>query len=223
MPGKAQMKADLTKGRANAGESALSGQRRLLKGRSGGPAMTIERSAAQAAVYGKLWRKAIRVISRDRRMAAIHEAGHIVVARSFGVSCQAWIVPVLDNEPWQKMWVGRSCFIGGKPTSRQLSMIAVAGAVAEACWQDRAISSVADEWDWYDPAVMSESDWRFAGCSVGQPSRALFTAIDEVGALLRSNGGPLWQELIQTARGLIDTSRAVEHVAPSEMFAEAAA
>jgi hypothetical protein len=156
-------------------------------------------------------------------MAAIHEAGHMVVASSFGVLCQAWIVPVQGSERRQKMWVGRCRFLGGKPFSQLQRMIAVAGAVAEACWQDRAIWGVAEEWDWYDPAVMSESDWRFAGCSVGQPSRALFTAIDEVGALLRSNGGPLWQELIQTARGLIDTSRAIEYVAPSEMFAEAAA
>jgi hypothetical protein len=50
--------------------------------------------AAAAAVNGKLLRKAIRVISRDRRMAAVHEAGHIVVASSFGVLRQAWIVPV---------------------------------------------------------------------------------------------------------------------------------
>lgn len=73
--------------------------------------MTVEQSAAQAAVSGKLWRKAIRVISRDRRKAAIHEAGHMVVASSFGVLCQAWIVPVLDSEPWQQMWVGRLLFL----------------------------------------------------------------------------------------------------------------
>lgn len=70
---------------------------------------------------------------------------------------------------------------------------------------------------------LSESEWRFAGCSVGEPSRTLFTAIDEVSALLRANGGPLRLELSQTARGLIDTSRAIEFVAPSEMFAEEAA
>jgi hypothetical protein len=67
-------------------------------------------SAAHAAVNGKLLRKAFRIIIRDRRMAAIHEAGHMVVANSFGVLCQAWIVPVLDGEPWQKIWVGRCCF-----------------------------------------------------------------------------------------------------------------
>jgi hypothetical protein len=132
--------------------------------------MTIERSAAQAAVSGKLSRKAIRVISRDRRMAAIHEAGHMVVASSFGVLCQAWIVPVLGSERWQKMWVGQCCFSGKKPTKQHQRMIAVAGAVAEACWQDRMIWDVADEWDWYDPDVMSESDWRFAGCLVGEPT-----------------------------------------------------
>ena len=75
-------------------------------------------------------------------------------------------------------------------------MIAVAGAIAEACWQDRMIWDVADEWDWYDPDVMSESDLRSAGCPVGEPSQALFTAIDKVGELLRPDDGRLWLELI---------------------------
>ncbi len=185
--------------------------------------MTIERSAAQAAVYGKLVRKAIRVISSDRRMAAIHEAGRMVVASSFGVLCQAWIVPVQGSERWQKMSAGRCCFSGNKPTKKQQRLIAVARAVAEACWQDRAICSVADEWDWCDPAVMSESDRRFAGCPVGKPNRALFAAIDKVGALLRPDGGPLWLELIQTARDLIVGSRDAEYLADGELFAEVAA
>jgi hypothetical protein len=132
-------------------------------------------------------------------------------------------VPVLDGEPWQKMWVGRCCFSGKKPTKQDQRMIAVAGAVAEACWQDRAIWGVAEEWDWYDPAVMSESDWRLAGCPIGKPGQAVFTAIDRVGALLRPDGGPLWHELIQTARHLIVGSRAIEYLADGEMFAEVAA
>jgi hypothetical protein len=135
----------------------------------------------------------------------------------------SWIVPVLDGAPWEKMWIGRCCFSGKKPTKQDQRMIAVAGAVVEACSLDRAIWSVADEWDWYDPAVMSESDWCFAGCPVGEPNQALFTAIDKVGALLRPDGGPLWLELIQTARDLIVESRAVEYLADGEMFAEVAA
>ena len=112
---------------------------------------------------------------------------------------------------------------GKKPTKEDRRMIAVAGAVAEACWQDRAIWSVTDEWDWCDPAVMSESGWRFAGCPVGEPNQALFAAIDKVGALLWSDGGPLWGELIRTARDLIVGSRDTEYLADGEMFAEVAA
>lgn len=66
---------------------------------------------------------------------------------------------------------------------------------------------------------MSESDWRFAGCPVGEPSHALFTAIDKVGELLRPDDGRLWLELIKTARDLIIRSRAMEYLADGEMFA----
>jgi hypothetical protein len=69
---------------------------------------------------------------------------------------------------------------------------------------------------------MSESDWHFAGCPVGKPNQALFTTIDKVGALLRPDGGPLWLELIQTARDLIVGSRDIEYLADGEMFAELA-
>jgi hypothetical protein len=165
--------------------------------------------------------KLIRVRARDRRMAAIHEAGHLVIARMFGFPGSAWIWP--NDQPEEKTWLGRTkrCPIisvnHGKvrvktPTKSQDRMIAVAGAVAEACWQDRAIWRVAVEWDWDDPVVMSDSDWHLSGCPIGRPSPALYTAIDKVEALLRSDCGALWPSLCQTARDLIIENRAIEYV-----------
>jgi ribosomal protein L7/L12 len=54
---------------------------------------------------------------------------------------------------------------------------------------------------------MSETDWATAGCPVGKPNRALFTAIDKVEALLQPYGGPLWPQLIKTAHMLIVVAR----------------
>ena len=68
------------------------------------------RAAAEAATTAKLLRKVMRIVAGDRRMAAIHEAGHMVVAEMFSIPAHAWITPVLDSEPWQKMWVGQCCF-----------------------------------------------------------------------------------------------------------------
>ena len=56
---------------------------------------------------------------------------------------------------------------------------------------------------------MSETDWYFAGCSIGDPDRSFIAAVNTVVGLLRPHGGELWPALIQTARSLIDRSRAI--------------
>jgi hypothetical protein len=85
---------------------------------------------------------------------------------------------------------------------KKRKLVAVAGSVAEFCWRGDEI----DLFYWYEPEVMSESDWEMADCSPGQPDRACFTAIEEVGELL-GRGRPLWGELIANARRLIVNSR----------------
>jgi hypothetical protein len=132
----------------------------------------------------------------------------MVVAQSLGVACQAWIFPNLPAEPFlEKTWLGQCTF--GKFTKPQQRMISVAGAVAEACWRDRDIWDVAAEIDWYEPEVMSETDWHFSGCPVGEPSTRLFAAIDKVALLLRPDSGPLWPSLLRTAHELIVESREI--------------
>jgi len=121
----------------------------------------------------------VRARVRDRRMAAIHEAGHVVIARSFGILCEAELTPTFTTDPRaQKTWVGQTRYPLGsngkrlklkpgeqqgdliEPTQQELRMVGVAGAVAEACWRDRKVyrDVATPEIDWYDPDVMSESD-----------------------------------------------------------------
>lgn len=157
--------------------------------------------------------KPIHLKSRDRRTAAIHEAGHIVIARKLGLPVySARIVPHDDGGRNEKFWTGwvRLGPYRTKPTKCQRRMVGVAGAIAELSWQ-RELDDIDDfDWcqDWWDdPAIMSESDWDLAGCAPGEPDKPFFTAINKVGALLRRNTGPLWPQLIRAARLLIVESR----------------
>ena len=74
-----------------------------------------------------------RIFARDRRRAAIHEAGHLVVARWAGAQIvSAWIVQNDNPAPGEKTYAGRVQIaqIGGIAPHRR-RMIGVAGAVAE--------------------------------------------------------------------------------------------
>ena len=169
---------------------------------------------------------ATRVVALDRRLAAIHEAGHVVIANSFGVQCQAWIMPEFDAEDlledqnllYQKTWtcVARFGRYGSFETltAQKRRMIAVAGAIAEGRWAEGHRTRADATRDWFNPAVMSESDWRLANCPLGKPSKALFAAINKVGRLLRPDGA-LWPELITTARDLMVQSR--QHVSSYDL------
>jgi len=49
-----------------------------------------------------------RTLARDRRPAAIHEAGHVVVARQLGIEISsAWIAPNDGGLPDERTWIGR--------------------------------------------------------------------------------------------------------------------
>jgi len=77
-------------------------------------------------------------------MAAIHEAGHVVMARHIGLTnVSAWLEEIqdfADDILYDKLWIGHTTYlqsgINGKTIStKKLAMFAVAGAVAECCWQ----------------------------------------------------------------------------------------
>ena len=79
-----------------------------------------------------------RIEARDRRLAAIHEAGHAVVARHMRVTAfnpEIWRNP--DAGKNEKTWLGNIRIERSPRTSRaHMAMIAVAGAIAEHGWED---------------------------------------------------------------------------------------
>jgi hypothetical protein len=101
-----------------------------------------------------------RIEARDRRLAAVHEAGHKVVAHHLGVptrGARIWRrgAPSLSGRSW-----GGQIGIAGALAAK-LRQVAVAGAIAEAAWTGD------DEPDSYDPAMMSATDWGGRGSSPG--------------------------------------------------------
>lgn len=140
-----------------------------------------------------------RIFARDRRRAAIHEAGHLVVARWAGVQIvSAWIIPNDNPAPGEKTYAGRVQIaqIGGIAPHRR-RMIGVAGAVAEHLGAGLWIENFSLE----DSSV-SESDWSLAGCEAGQADEAIARAIYSVGRMLRLDG-PVWPQVLREGRRLV--------------------
>ena len=145
---------------------------------------------------------------RDRRMAAVHEAGHVVIARSLGVV-------VIRTEIWsnyshhasfeEKCWRGRTTYMNVPSDLHHHLLISVAGAAAECCW-DKEDVSASEIFD--DPEGMSESDWKGTGDAPGAPSVDCIKAFEETMELLRRDG-PLWNNLTREARRLIVHSREI--------------
>jgi hypothetical protein len=145
-----------------------------------------------------------RILARERRSAAIHEAGHVVIARRLGFELlSAWIVPHDGEEPDDRTWIGRVQI--GRPheaSEYDRRMLGVAGAVAEHLWHGGWIE------DYSPDEGMSESDWHLAGWSDpdDEPDDVFLDAIEDVGRLFTRDGAG-WQELIAEARRLIVASR----------------
>jgi hypothetical protein len=81
-------------------------------------------------------------------------------------------------------------------------MIGCAGAVAEMLWDDGGLSWL----DLEDSNTMSATDWECCQCLPGEPTKALYKAVDDTERLIRDK----WELLCKTARvlivdGIIDT------------------
>ena len=135
-----------------------------------------------------------RAEARDRRLVAMHEAGHVVIADYLGVPRgDPYIRRVANPEPGELTWCGFTPY-SAYVDAEALRMVAVAGCIAEAVWTGAAS---------FGPEAMSESDWEMAG---GAPSKKLLEAAEEVrDALCRT--GPLWPDLLREARRLIEEAR----------------
>jgi hypothetical protein len=154
-----------------------------------------------------------RIMARDRRLAAIHEAGHVIMARHLDVPAVAWLektpTGTADSDVlFQKIWIGHTTYSFNKTlTRRKKVMLAVAGSVAEQCWQRFSFADTLDHWE--DPDAMSESDWAGTGCTPGEPSSNLLRIIEDTFSLFNSGTGILWSALIREARSLITNARSL--------------
>jgi hypothetical protein len=142
-----------------------------------------------------------RIFARDRRSAAVHEAGHVVVTRILDLEIMsAWIVPN-DGDDTERTWAGRVQIAnvrGAGDLARR--MVGVAGSVAEHLWRSEWIE------DYWPDEEMSDSDWQLAGCEPGKPDDLFENAIQEVADLLVRDG-PGWKMLVAESRRLIVASR----------------
>jgi hypothetical protein len=148
-----------------------------------------------------------RVSARDRRRAAVHEAGHVVVARHLGVRIlQAEIRKIEPQDLTEKERVGSvRCMTEGVLASKS-KVVAVAGLVAEACWYGEIFDELYGALE-SNPEEMSQSDWDLSGCPSGEPSKQFSDAMEQAFELLNRETGKLWKALLVEARGLIVRSR----------------
>jgi len=150
-----------------------------------------------------------RLSARDRRHAAIHEAGHVTMARHVGLNAvSAWLEEIRDPGKHDKLWIGHTeylppSFLNKKISRKKIVMYAVAGAVAECCWNREAF----DEDVWSDPDAMSASDWISCGCEPSVPSPKILNIIEDVFSLFSREAGELWPAVAIEARSLIRNSR----------------
>lgn len=139
-----------------------------------------------------------RIRARERRLAAVREAGHVIVARRAGLEVvSAWIAP----EAGGRTWIGQIQFRSMRWAEEHVRrMVGVAGSVADHLWRGGWIE------DYSPRGSMSESDWHLAGCVQDEAHDLLMDAARDVARIL-ARGGSGWQALIAESRWLIISSR----------------
>jgi hypothetical protein len=147
--------------------------------------------------------------TQHRRTVAIHEAGHVTVARALGFKAWARIWPNENPSPNESLWLGNTSSELFRPghvaTGRQRRMIAVAGAAAEVIFQVNDCSELL-EYVCLFADNLSATDWDLTGCAPGFPDNEFCDAVDDVGDLLNSDG-EAWGGLLIMARQLIIDAR----------------
>jgi hypothetical protein len=153
----------------------------------------------------------VQISARDRRHAAIHEAGHLVVARHLGrrLGCPEPDALIIRNDtallPEERTWHGQiNLYNIERLNGLERRMIGFAGAAATCLWNGEDL----DLEFWSDPDFggMSITDWQLAQCEPGQPDRLCNMAVTRLSRLL-CRGGRLWKPLIREARALIIVER----------------
>jgi hypothetical protein len=87
-----------------------------------------------------------RICVRDRRMAAVHEAGHIVTARALGFEVLSAWIGKNEGEVVERTWIG-DVRIAGLEKADDVSrrMVGVAGSVAAHCGAAVSLRTIAQK------------------------------------------------------------------------------
>ena len=102
--------------------------------------------------------------TRDKRNAAIHEAGHLTVALALKVRGRAWIFPSATHDMMaEKLWVGKFQAMTCQGVSRPV--ICIAGVVAECLADDPQIEAT-EIVDFIDCGIVTPSPTDMMGISV---------------------------------------------------------
>lgn len=141
----------------------------------------------------------------DRRMTAIHEAGHFTVVRHFGLIAYAGIWDNYDPQTKEIFFLGQCVWWGDVGlTPMKERMISVAGVVAEKLWHDpKGIGELLNLKYWGKDA-MSPSDWMGCRCEPGVPDHHLIMAVEHVARLFDPEHGKLWPQVGRLSRYLIN-------------------
>lgn len=147
-----------------------------------------------------------RMCAYDRRLSAIHEAGHALVALRLGCEISVQIYETgTDKHLSERLW-GGNMSAWGLPDERSnpdLMRVAVAGLVAETLWKDGHIDDYSESWAWEDKLhemdSMSQTDWELAGCEPGNPNDALVDVAADTAVFLMRN----WAALLDLSRTLM--------------------
>jgi hypothetical protein len=149
----------------------------------------------------------MRILARDRRTAAVHEAGHVIAARCVGWEViSAWIerngCRAAEESGWaeDRSWIGSvRCIDWQNADENSRRFVAVAGPVAEHLWGGESIEEFPFD-------CLSQSDWRLANCEPNEPNEFLIDAVERAGQLFERHGEG-WQALLLESRRLIYESR----------------
>jgi hypothetical protein len=69
-----------------------------------------------------------RIFIRDRRMAAIHEAGHVIMGRHIGLAVTtAWLENTMSLGADEKLWTGHTKYIPPEVLHRNITIVVRSG------------------------------------------------------------------------------------------------
>ena len=130
-------------------------------------------------------------------MIAVHEAGHVVIAKMLGISALGYIDVRADMD--FDFRSQRTCYGWtvpmGDANDADLRLIGVAGAVAELCWLREPVDEFVGQ-------LMSDGDCAMAQCNPDFPDDECMDAADTVARVLQPCGSH-WHDVLVEARKLI--------------------